>query len=171
MKEGLSRIRNRGIAEAFAYMHMIEGWGSGIPDMFTDAKRYGLPEPSLEDRGSDFRVNLYRRPLDIDLYGVIDPQKNGTNGANGAIFSGKALDDQNGALNGALENNDGALEGNLESRIISLIKDQPHMKQKELINTLNISRKTLQRIMKNLTEKGLIERKGGKRYGYWVIYD
>ncbi|MCC8162520.1 MAG: putative DNA binding domain-containing protein [Lachnospiraceae bacterium] len=79
MKTGLSRIRNRGIAEVFAYMHMIEGWGSGIPDMFMDAKQYGLPEPTLEDRGSDFRVNLYRRALETDLFGVVNPKNIGDN--------------------------------------------------------------------------------------------
>ncbi|MCD8221782.1 MAG: hypothetical protein LUD07_06260 [Clostridiales bacterium] len=58
METGLSRIRNRGIAEVFAHMHMIEGWGSGIPDMFMDAQQYGLPEPILEDRGSDFGYSV-----------------------------------------------------------------------------------------------------------------
>ncbi|MCD8151041.1 MAG: hypothetical protein LUE92_16095, partial [Clostridiales bacterium] len=82
MKTGLSRLRNRGIAEVFAYMHMIEGWGSGIPDMFMDAKQYGLPEPTLEDRGSDFRVNLYRKTLETDLFGVVNPKDIGDNGDN-----------------------------------------------------------------------------------------
>ncbi len=85
MKTGLSRIRNRGIAEVFAYMHMIEGWGSGIPDMFMDAKQYGLPEPTLEDRGSDFRGNLYRRTLKTDLFGVVNPKNVGDNENNGGI--------------------------------------------------------------------------------------
>ncbi|MCD8023832.1 MAG: hypothetical protein LUF30_12965 [Lachnospiraceae bacterium] len=82
MKQGLSRIRNRGIAEVFAYMHMIEGWGSGIPNMFADAENYGLPEPFLEDRGSDFRVNVYRSHLKTYIYGVGNPKKNGANDAN-----------------------------------------------------------------------------------------
>ncbi|MCD8362585.1 MAG: hypothetical protein LUC98_06455 [Lachnospiraceae bacterium] len=60
-------------------MHMIEGWGSGIPDMFMDAKQYGLPEPTLEDRGSDFRVNLYLRTLETDLFGVVNPKNVGDN--------------------------------------------------------------------------------------------
>ncbi|MCD8148199.1 MAG: putative DNA binding domain-containing protein [Clostridiales bacterium] len=88
MKTGLSRIRNRGIAEVFAYMHMIEGWGSGIPDMFMDAQQYGLPEPVLEDRGSDFRVNLYRRTLETDLFGVVDPKNMGANESNSGLISG-----------------------------------------------------------------------------------
>jgi len=36
MKEGYSKIRNRGIASAFSYMKIIEGWGSGIPRMLEE---------------------------------------------------------------------------------------------------------------------------------------
>ena len=31
MKEGYSKIRNEVLAHAFAYMNLIEHWGSGIP--------------------------------------------------------------------------------------------------------------------------------------------
>lgn len=60
MKDGYSKIRNRGIASAFSYMKIIEGWGSGIPRMFEECKEYGLREPELIDAGGDFRINLYR---------------------------------------------------------------------------------------------------------------
>lgn len=61
MKTGLSKIRNKGIARAFSYMNIVETWGSGIPKMYQEAKEYGLPEPELNDLGSDFRVNLYKK--------------------------------------------------------------------------------------------------------------
>ena len=31
MKEGYSKVRNEALAHAFAYMNLIESWGSGIP--------------------------------------------------------------------------------------------------------------------------------------------
>lgn len=66
MKNGFSKIRNRGIAYAFAYMHIIEGWGSGIPRMFMECKEYGLREPELLAEGGDFRINFYRKnPNDV----------------------------------------------------------------------------------------------------------
>ena len=34
MKTGLSKIRNKAIAEAFSYMNLIEAWGSGISSHF-----------------------------------------------------------------------------------------------------------------------------------------
>lgn len=61
MKEGYSKIRNRGIAHAFSYMKIIEGWGSGIPRMLEESAQYGLKEPELIDAEGDFRINLYRR--------------------------------------------------------------------------------------------------------------
>ena len=53
-------MRNRAIASAFAYMKIIEQWGSGIPRIFEEFKEYGLKEPELIDLDGDFRVNLYR---------------------------------------------------------------------------------------------------------------
>ena len=82
MKTGLSKIRNRGIAAAFAYLNVIEAWGSGIPKMFREAKEYGLREPELIDMDSDFRVNLYRKTAVVDQNGVIRPTTNDTNDTN-----------------------------------------------------------------------------------------
>ena len=61
MKEGYSKPRNRAIAYAFAYMKIIEKWGSGIPRMLRECSEYGLPEPEFIDFDGDFRVNMYRQ--------------------------------------------------------------------------------------------------------------
>lgn len=172
MKEGLSRIRNRGIAEIFAYMHMIEGWGSGIPDMFTDAKRYGLPEPSLEDRGSDFRVNLYRRSLDTDLYGVIDPQKNEINGANGAVNKNNGTNP--GTIDTILKANSETI-GTIsevsadENRLLELIRINENITQKELANETGFSLRKIKRLIAELKKKDRLVRTGNNRSGKWVI--
>lgn len=42
MKEGYSKIRNEALAYAFAYMNLIERWGSGIPRIMGKVKAYGL---------------------------------------------------------------------------------------------------------------------------------
>ncbi|TGY96407.1 hypothetical protein E5329_09930 [Petralouisia muris] len=52
---------------------MIEAWGTGIPKIFEEERNYGLREPELQDMGSDFRINLYRKELAVDGYGVIAP--------------------------------------------------------------------------------------------------
>jgi len=52
-----------------------------------------------------------------------------------------------------------------------LLKGNPKIKQMDLVAELNTSRATVQRLMKELVESGKIERKGGKRYGYWKIHE
>ena len=60
MKEGFSKIRNRSLANAFAYMNLVEAWGSGIPKLMQAMKEYGLREPEFIDMEVAFRLNLYR---------------------------------------------------------------------------------------------------------------
>jgi len=64
IRDGYSKVRNRAIANAFAYMKIIEQWGSGIPRMFEEFKECRLKEPELIDLDGDFRVNFYRIVLD-----------------------------------------------------------------------------------------------------------
>lgn len=61
MMEGYSKPRNPAIARAFAYMKIIEKWGTGIPRLFEICREYGLPKPELIDFDGDFRVNMYRK--------------------------------------------------------------------------------------------------------------
>lgn len=60
---GHSKIRNRGIANVFSQMGLIEAWGSGIKRIINAAKEYGLPEPKFEEFDNMFRVELFRNIL------------------------------------------------------------------------------------------------------------
>ena len=57
-----------------------------------------------------------------------------------------------------------------EKRILELLKDNAKYKTVELAEMLDISRKTVSVKLKNLREKGIIERVGSDRKGYWNIY-
>ncbi len=61
MKYGHSKIRNEAIAKAFAYMNLMEQWGSGIPRIIDRTKEAGLREPEFIDLDVDLRVNIYRK--------------------------------------------------------------------------------------------------------------
>ena len=52
MKEGFSKIRNRSLANAFAYMNLVEAWGSGIPKLMQAMQEYGLREPEFKKEWS-----------------------------------------------------------------------------------------------------------------------
>ena len=73
MKRGVSKIWNRGIAEVFSYLHLVEAWGSGMPRIYQEAKEYGLREPELIDLDGWVRMNLYRKPFAFDVNGVVRP--------------------------------------------------------------------------------------------------
>ena len=60
MKEGYSKIRNEALAHAFAYMNLIEHWGSGIPRIIDKVKDAGLREPEFIGGEVDLRINIYR---------------------------------------------------------------------------------------------------------------
>ena len=55
----MSSVRNKGIAETFIYMRIVETWGSGIPNIYKAMQESGLPEPVMQDFHGDFRITLY----------------------------------------------------------------------------------------------------------------
>ena len=58
---GHSKIRNKGIANIFSQMGLIEAWGSGIKRILNAAEKYGLPKPRIQEFDNMFRVELFRK--------------------------------------------------------------------------------------------------------------
>ncbi|MWV63015.1 winged helix-turn-helix transcriptional regulator [Helicobacter saguini] len=58
---------------------------------------------------------------------------------------------------------------NTQKAILKLIKNKPNITQKEIATKLNLSLKTINRAISNLTTKGYIERIGAKKSGYYKI--
>lgn len=75
--EGYSKLRNPAIASAFAYMKIIEKWGTGIPKVLRECREYGLPEPELIDFDGDFRVNMFRKTAVLDVRDTTQTIHNG----------------------------------------------------------------------------------------------
>ena len=57
----------------------------------------------------------------------------------------------------------------LKMKIVEYLKNQPTATQKELQEALIETRTHIQKSTKELVNEGKIERKGGKRFGYWEI--
>ena len=57
---GHSKIRNKGIANIFSQMGLVEAWGSGIKRILSAAEEYGLPKPRFQEFDNMFRVELFR---------------------------------------------------------------------------------------------------------------
>ena len=78
----------------------------------------------------------------------------------------KNVDDTNRS---SLDDNNQPKKENLNAKIISLIRTNPEITQKEICNSLNLSLITIKRLMQSLQSNGVITRKGSKRRGKWVI--
>lgn len=57
---GHSKIRNKGIANIFSKMGLVEAWGNGIKRILNAAEEYGLPKPRFQEFDNMFRVELFR---------------------------------------------------------------------------------------------------------------
>jgi len=137
---GYSKIRNRGIANVFSYMHIIEAWGSGIPRMLEECDEYGIKPPEFIDFEGDFRICLYRN---INIDGT-NPVTNGTN----------------------LEPNEILYE-----KVLETLKTNPKITQQEISKSLNISLRTVKRILARLQEENIVKREGSSRAGTWLVVD
>ena len=56
-----------------------------------------------------------------------------------------------------------------EQAIINIIKAKPETTQEEIANQINKSLRTVKTYMAEMQEKGLIERKNGKKNGEWIV--
>ncbi|MCD7892470.1 MAG: putative DNA binding domain-containing protein [Erysipelotrichaceae bacterium] len=57
----------------------------------------------------------------------------------------------------------------LENNIIELIQRNPRITQKEIVEEIGVSRRSVQRAFVNLKSNKIIERSGNNRKGYWKI--
>ena len=153
MMEGYSKPRNPAIARAFAYMKIIEKWGTGIPRLFEACEEYGLPKPELVDFDGDFRVNMYRKvESEIGVNGVTTQATQGTTQATQAT---------QGTIQAELSEDDKAV-------LMSIVED-PHITQKEMAAKLNWKIDRVKYYLNKLKRKGIIKRVGTSQNGHWEV--
>ena len=80
-----------------------------------------------------------------------------------------ALVDESKAPNGQGDQKDVQKENDLETRVLALIANNNNITMSQIADQLDVSYKTVQRFMDKLKKAGRVERKGGKRFGYWEI--
>ncbi len=56
-----------------------------------------------------------------------------------------------------------------EVSVLNILRDNPSATQKEIASIIGKSERTVKTITVNLTQKGIIERKNGRRNGFWII--
>ena len=67
MMNGHTKLRNRAIANILNQMGFVESWGTGIKKIKDAAAAYALPEPEFQVYDGMVRINLYRRPISLEI--------------------------------------------------------------------------------------------------------
>ena len=159
MKEGYSKIRNEALAHAFAYMNLIEHWGSGIPRIIDKVKAAGLRELEFIGGEVDLRINIYRDQVATNNAMI---NANGTkNGANGVKCG---VDDGTNIAEVPLNKEQTQIE-----KLLQIIEKNPSATQAYYAKEMGISKRTVSRMFASLQEKGRLVQGGTKRKANWKI--
>ena len=93
---GHSKIRNKGIANIFSQMGLVEAWGSGIKRILNAAEEYGLPKPRFQEFDNMFRVELFRvNPITDQANQATNQANQATNQANQDLERLDQVEDEN----------------------------------------------------------------------------
>lgn len=137
-----SKPYNPDIARVFYRAGYIENWGRGIQKIRDACKAHGAEEPEYIVHGGDIMVKFKALQSAI----VTDPKVSNVT-------------------------KDVTKDVTMEEAILGLIRENKAITTFEMAEFLSVTRRTIQRNLDTLRDKGIIVRKGGRRYGYWEIID
>lgn len=155
MKEGYSKLRNPAIASAFAYMKIIEKWGTGIPRILRECVDYGLPEPQLIDFDGDFRVNMYRKQKKESTLETTQTIENPTQSLGSPTQS-------------PIQSADFQFTEK-DKEILKVIQQNPELTQREIALELGWTVDRVKYYLNKMKKMQVIKRIGSRHKGHWEI--
>lgn len=174
--EGASKARNKALVEAFAYMHLVESFGTGVMRMGQEMARVGLAAPDFIDFGSAFRVNLYRPSAEVFGAwleagcpdGELVPVKKPILNQDGSLpIAGSVQPIAADRPPMAADRPPMAVDRN--RAIIDYLKAHDEVSTAELASYLNISQRRVRELLACLIEAGMVNKIGDKRYTRYVL--
>ena len=141
------RYRNRRIGDFLKELHLTEGRNTGFKKILDALERNGSPKPEFEtdDDRSYFITRLFIHEKFADVSN--DEPKRSQKGAEKEPKKGAER----------------------KRAILAIIAENPVITQTQLMEEMNLTRKQVQRDMKELQEEGLLVREGTNRSGRWVV--
>ena len=136
---------------AFAYMNLIEHWGSGIPRIIDKVKAAGLREPEFIGGEVDLRINIQRGQIETN---------NATNNANGVDGEESGTDGVEVA---------GKTEQTQIEKLLQAVEKNPSATQAYYVEQIGVSKRTVSRMFVSLKEKGVLIQCGTTKKSKWVI--
>ena len=137
---GHSKIRNKGIANIFSQMGLVEAWGSGINRIFNAAKEYGLPKPEFMEFDNMFRVELFRNSLPM-VQSIGEASEK---------FKNPELNETQG-------------------KILKLLWENNQLSAAKLAEKIGVASRNIESNIKKLKEDGFLIRHGSPKSGYWEV--
>jgi ATP-dependent DNA helicase RecG len=132
-----SHLRNKQLASIFKELELIEKYGSGVRRTIETFVAYGLPEPVYEATQGGMAVTVFKKIAELD----INEQDGGANeGVNVGVNVG---------VNG----------------LLSYIKTHPGQSAGEMAVAFKVTKRTMERWLKQLKETNEIEFRGAPKTG------
>lgn len=148
-----SKPYNPLIAQTFFKAGFIESWGRGFEKIKKECEQYNTLIPEIEIKRSGVMVKCNPSKTYMDLLSKMK-------GKNVQINVHKNV--QINAYEKLTK---------IEKLILEIILEQPEITQVNIAIKLDTTSKTIQRGIASLKEKGIIERVGSNKKGYWEIID
>ena len=173
---GQSRPRNEALAQAFLYMGLIEGWGSGLPRVLQEFEGRGLQRPEFADIDGMLRVNLWRpanEQFATYLHGAV--AVSATDGkpttATDEQLTRQSSDNKPSDTTDRqpISTDRQPMTTDRDSQIVSYLAKQGPSGVAEVADLLGLSKDRTRAILRGLTERGLIRKLGDKRYTRYVV--
>ena len=163
MKEGYSKIRNEALAHAFAYMNLIEHWGSGIPRIIDKVKAAGLREPEFIGGEVDLRINIYRGQVDgtVDLNNAIKvPDKTEI-----VPDNMKKMPDSGNEVPDTTEK---IPDSEREQQIYKYVLENGSITTAETVEILDVKHRRARAVLLNMVKGGYLRKEGAARSTIYV---
>ena len=175
MREGYSKVRNEALAMAFSYMHLIERWGTGMLRIAKMIREAGLGELEILGGETELRFNIYRKQAteqarkteqasEIDIKAGQDAGQASETDIKAGQGAGQASEIDIKAGQGAGQ----ALESE-EIILVDFLEKNPRSNIREIAQKLVLSKSAVDRLIKKLKTKKIIERVGTSQKGYWKV--
>ncbi len=173
MKEGYSKIRNEALAHAFAYMNLIEHWGSGIPRIIDKVKASGLREPEFIGGEVDLRINIYRGQVDstVDLNDlnnaikVPDTIDKMPDSGNEVPDTMKKMPDSGNEVPDTI---DKMPDSEQEQQIYKYVLENGSITTAETVEILDVKHRRARAVLLNMVKDGYLRKEGAARSTIYV---
>lgn len=159
LQSGRSQIRNHAIADIFNRMGIIEQWGTGVKRIYDYCREYGVQEPEFVDFGDGLRINFYRNISEnAPRVGV----ENDDVGVNVGIKTADV------GINVGIKTADVRIN---QEKLLSIINEHPNWSAQKIADNVKVARRTVERLLHDMKEKGVIIREGARKNGKWRVIE